>query len=178
MAPEASMTRPALALSLMASALLLSACQRTVKAYQGAERPAASVATIVPENAYNRARSSLLGAPCGDHEVLVRVNGQCLGGSKSTFTVLPGRHVLAVAYRDSPARLNGSTLVAKSVSLPLDAVAGHVYAIRGRTDWSSGTPAVTLIVVDGSTRQTVSSVSEPAANVRIIRDDFADLDTD
>lgn len=164
-------------MSRLATALLLicafgaGACQGTSQAYQGAERPSCDVAVIVPENAFNRARSAPFGPACGDNEVKVRVNGACLGGRSNTFTVLPGKHDLAVVYLDRAARLNGRTLATRSVVLPLEAQAGHTYAIRGRTTWAGDVPTVSIWAVDGATRQTVSSMVVPHAKTLMMGDD-------
>lgn len=134
--------------------------------------PGCGFAVIVPENAFNRARSAPFGPACGDNEVRVRVNGQCLGGTHNTFTVNPGQHDLSVVYVDRAPRLNGRVLATRAVNLPLQAEAGRTYAIRGRTTWASnGQPTVSIWAVDGSTRQTVSSVVVPRANTLIMGDE-------
>lgn len=152
-------------------------CSGAVRAYEGAPRDDAQVAVILPENAYNRARESPLGATSSGGEVRVRVGGQALGGTNNRFEVLPGRHDLAVAYldRDAP---GGRTVATRAVTLPIDVQAGRTYAIRGLATWANGTPTVTLWAVDGTTRRTVASVVVPPTQVLvgqkeewIIRDD-------
>ncbi|MDA1194176.1 MAG: hypothetical protein O2894_03250 [Planctomycetota bacterium] len=168
--------RPIGVLALFAAMALVSACQRSVQTFAG-PAPATGVATIVPENAYNRARSAPLGGACGTNEVRVRVAGQCLGGMNNSFAVLPGRQDLAVVYVDHAPRLNGRVLATRSVVLSLQAEAGHVYAIRGRTTWSAtGEPTVSVWAVDGATRHTVATVVVPAANTLILEDEDDSLD--
>lgn len=158
---------------LLACALATAACQRSVHAGgpggSGSVQAGCGVAVIVPENAYNRARSAPFGPACGNNEVRVRVNGRCLGGTANTFTVNPGKHTLSVVYIDRAPRLNGRMVGTRAIALPLDAEAGHTYAIRGRTTWAAdGTPTVSLWAVDGSTRQTVSSAIVPRADTLIL----------
>ena len=154
-------------------ALALTACQRSMQTSGGVQaQPGCGSAMIIPENAYNRARSAPFGPACGDNEVRVRVNGCSLRGFHNSFTVPAGRHELQVAYIDRAQRLNGRVLVSKAVALPLDAQAGRTYAIRGRTTWTgNGTPTVSVWAVDGTTRKTVSSVVVPQANVQITGDE-------
>ena len=156
---------------LLLVALGAPGCQQSVQTYAGPQRASCDVAVIVPENAFNRARSAPFGPACGSGEVRVRIEGQCLGGTHNTFTVLPGTHQLAVVYLDRTPRLNGRVLGTQAVALPLEAKAGHTYAIRGRTTWSGSTPTVSLWAVDGTTGQTVSSVVVPQANTRILGDE-------
>ncbi len=160
-----------LAAALPAVLCVASGCQSSAQAYSGPEQADCNVAVIVPENAFNRARSAPFGPACGDNEVRVRVNGQCLGGRNNTFRVLPGTHQLSVVYIDRAPRLNGRVLGTKSMALPLKAEAGHTYAIRGRTTWSGNTPTVSIWAVDGATRQTVSSIVVPRANTVILGDE-------
>lgn len=149
--------------------LAVGGCQRSMHAPSGEQTAGCGVAVIVPENAYNRARSAPFGPACGDNEVRVRVNGRCLGGMHNTFTVNPGQHNLAVVYLDRAQRLNGRVLATRAVNLPLTAEAGRTYAIRGRTTWASnGVPTVSIWAVDGTTRQTVSSVVVPRENTQIM----------
>lgn len=161
------MSRVAIVL-LCAGAAVLAGCQRSQAAYSTDARPGCGVALIVPENAYNRARSAPFGPACGNNEVRVRVNGQCLGGAHNTFTVNPGKHDLSVVYIDRAPRLDGRVLATRAVALPLEVQAGRTYAIRGRTTWSGSTPTVSIWAVDGATRQTVSSVVVPQASTVIL----------
>lgn len=156
--------------AILLLALALAGCQRSVQAYNAGQATAGcGVAVIVPENAYNRARSAPFGPACGDNEVRVRVNGRCLGGTHNTFTVTPGQHNLSVVYIDRAPRLNGRVLGTRSMNLPLEAQAGRTYAIRGRTTWAAnGEPTVSIWAVDGTTRQTVSSVVVPRENTVIM----------
>jgi hypothetical protein len=162
---------------LAVSALLLAVvgcavggCQRSVQTFRGNEPSACNAATIVPENPYNRARHSPLAGACGDSEVLVRINGQRLGGTHNSFTILPGTQELQVAFRESPARLNGRQLITHSVPLRFQVEGGHTYAIRGRSAWAQGRPSVTLWAFDGTSGKVVASLVVPAARTKIVGD--------
>lgn len=142
---------------------LVSACSGSTKAYSGADRPASQVATILPENAWNRARASI--APTGSGQVGVRVAGRRLSFMKSRFTVLPGRHALTVVYVNQDTPWEDYILKTKPVSLTLDAQAGRTYAIRGQPSYAKDRVDVRIFAVDAGSGRTVAQVAVPQASV-------------
>jgi len=149
----------------LALPLVLCACG-SLPTYSGPRKGAGEVAQIVPENAWNRAReSSLLNPARGSGEVRVRVDGHSLGGTDSRFSVLPGRHDLQVAYLNDETPLPEKLLRTRAVTLSLQALAGHVYGIRGEATWVAGRARVRLWAVDGADGRSVASVDVPASHV-------------
>lgn len=154
----------------LATLLVLAGCG-SVRTFQG-DRPAGQVAVIVPENRFNRAQAAgPFGARSGaTGEVRVRVGGRSLGGWNNRFEVLPGRHELAVVYTDEAPQLPEQVLRTRQVTLPLDARAGHVYAIRGRATFGGAQPSVRIWAVDAADRRTVASVQVPRQNILLVDD--------
>jgi hypothetical protein len=150
---------------LLLLACASAACSGTEQAYEGSGRDESQVAIILPENPYNRTRDNPFSAG-GTGEVRVRVDGHTLGGMSHRFEVLPGRHDLSVVYYD-PSAPGNRTIGTRAVTLPVDVVAGRLYAIRGTATWANGRPTVTIWAVDGTTRATIASVVVPQANVLV-----------
>ncbi len=144
---------------------LLSACSSTVQAYGGAARPDNQVATIIPENSWNRARTSI--APTGTGEIQARVANQRLSLLKSQFTVLPGQHNLLVVYRNDNTPYKDYELQTRPVTLALNAQAGRTYAIRAQPNYVKDRIDVRIFAVDVGSRQTVAQVQVPQSHIHM-----------
>jgi len=169
--PEVAMIRLALC---MLFAVLTAACS-SVQAYDGAEREDAQLAFLVPETQANRQRDAgPFGAPPDGGKISLLVNGKTLAFGKPRFAVLPGRVTIAATYEDERTPYPDKRLETRPITLTFNVAAGHVYAVRGRAEWSSGKAVVTIWVVDGATKRVVASAAVPESNV-IMKNDPPDL---
>ena len=128
--------------------------------------------TVIPENQFNRQRmAGMFTAVCRTGEVKVRINGCALSG-KREFTVPAGPQELQVAFMDHETPDEEKVLTTQAVRMPLNVQAGRTYGVRGRATWRGGVPTVQLWIVDGSTGQTLHSVTVPQQNVSVDYPDF------